>query len=56
MQIQQNAQQIPDDSAAPAEPLTRAKTIATFKKQQEIQLESMDSMLKDQQFAGQMGA
>ena len=45
MQLQNQTQgESPDETKAP--PLSREKTIATFKLQQKIQMESMDEMMK----------
>ena len=44
MQLQNQTQG--NDPDAKFEPLTKEKTIATFKVQQEIQMESMDEMMK----------
>jgi len=47
MQIMQMQQQALPNSQEEIEVLTREKTIETFKAQQEISMESMDSMIKD---------
>lgn len=47
MQLMQMQQQTAAATESDAPPLSKQKTIQTFKAQQDIQMESMDAMLKD---------